>query len=107
MDFNNDDNEYGKISMLYKSNLDNPEEKWITEEVDLVPCEDFSENPWDDNFWCPAWTDKHVLFADYYHETTAWLRLLVTRCDTEERAKLNKSCKNDTEIDEYFASNIF
>jgi hypothetical protein len=33
--------------------------------------------------------------------------LLIERCDSEERAKLNKTCKSEDEINVYFATKIF
>jgi hypothetical protein len=64
-EFNNDDNGYGKIKMLYKSNLGNPGEKKTTEEVNMVPCEDFSQDLYENNYLCPDWSDEHVLFTNY------------------------------------------
>jgi hypothetical protein len=94
--------------MLYKSNLRNPDETWTTEEVSLVPCEDFTKSSnWDSYFLCPDWNDEHVMFANYQYSQTAWIRLLLQRCDSDERAKLNKTCKSEDEIDEYFAKNVF
>jgi hypothetical protein len=107
-DYVNDDNEYGKIKVIYKSNLaSGGEESWTNEDIDLVPCESFQDNPWDDNFLCPDWSDEHVMFANYQYTETAWTRLLVEKCDTEERALLGKTCKSEDEINEYYATKLF
>jgi hypothetical protein len=93
--------------MLYRSNLGNPGEDKSTEEVNMVPCEDFSQDLYDNYFLCPDWSDEHVLFTNYNYDETAYLRLAVLKCDPEERAYLNKTCKSDEEINEYFATNVF
>ena len=58
-------------------------------------------------FYCPEWTDDHVLYNTYRGDIHTWIRLSVHRCDPERRALMGKECATDDKIDEFFSKNIF
>ena len=56
--------------------------------------------------YCPDFSEKDFIHGDYYAEKASWYRLIIHTCDIEERKAMNKDCKNQTEIDEYFKKTI-
>ena len=79
----------------------------------MVPCDNeyISQIPkkywYLGNFYCPDWKDSHKLQNTWHHKVHTYGALEVHRCDPERRAKLNKTCASDEEVDNFLNSNTF
>ena len=56
--------------------------------------------------YCPEYRPNDLLFGDFYTVKQSWMRLVVHRCNVEERKLVNKTCAPRDEQDQYLSDNI-
>ena len=105
-DFDNNDNPYIKIKTHYYSNMEG-EDSQYSHPIEMVECDheyvtDEVKQLWyPGKFYCPEWTDEHVLHTNYNYVNHTWFRVAVHYCNEQERAQIGKTCAPKQEIEDY------
>ena len=98
VDFDNDDNPYGKFVYHMYSNMDNLQDtstsiesnedesiyKFEDRFIPLIICPSQSNTSWrksDVKQYCPDYSDHHFLYGNFYTKRFSWLRLALHFCD--------------------------
>jgi|TARA_B110001450_G_C17419315_1_gene399171 hypothetical protein len=77
-------------------------------EIPLELCDGTKDKVWKDKtkIYCPSYRPFDMLYGDFNYAKQSWMRLIVHRCNDEERKKAGKKCATRKEQDDFLEANI-
>ena len=113
-EFDNNDSRYIKIRMHVNSNYESDyPDRYLEKQIGMVECEnEFIDEAlvalwYTGKLYCPDYSEEDFMQSNYNYKKHSWMRLVVHRCDPEERALEGKDCAPIEEINEYVHSYVF